>query len=76
MNNKFHAKLDNNEYISKIKMFLDTEGGFIYFNYNDAEQLSSIEKQFYWLINNKFNEYRNRFAMDILDHWIVISVLN
>lgn len=76
MNNKFYAKLDNEEYINKIKTFLEKEGGFIYFNFNNDEELSKINEQFHWLINDMFNRYKERLIMDILDHWVVISVLN
>lgn len=76
MNNKFYAKLDNEEYINKIKIFLEKEGGFIYFNFNNDEELSKINEQFHWLINDMFNRYKERLIMDILDHWVVISVLN
>lgn len=76
MNNKFYAKLDNEEYINKIKMFLEKEGGFIYFNFNNDEELFRINEQFHWLINGIFNKYKERLIMDILDHWVVISVLN
>lgn len=76
MNNKFYAKLNNEEYINKIKIFLEKEGGFIYFNFNNDEELFTINEQFHWLINGMFNKYKERLIMDILDHWVVISVLN
>lgn len=76
MNNKFYAKLNNEEYIKKIKIFLEKEGGLIYFNFNNDEELSKINEQFLWLINGMFNKYKERLIMDILDHWVVISVLN
>lgn len=76
MNNKFYAELNNEEYINKIKIFLEKEGGFIYFNFNNDEELSKINEQFHWLINGMLNKYKDRLIMDILDHWVVISVLN
>lgn len=76
MNNKFYAKLNNEEYINKIKIFLENEGGFIYFNFNNDEELTRINEQFHQLINCIFNKYKERLIMDIFDHWVVISVLN
>lgn len=76
MNNKFYAKLNNEEYINKIKTFLENEGGFIYFNFNNDEELTRINEQFHQLINCIFNKYKERLIMDIFDHWVVISVLN
>lgn len=76
MDNKFYAKLHNNEYIKKVEQFLKNEGGFVYFNYNTYSQLLCIIDKFNYLKFKKFNYYHNRLIMNIFDNWVVFCVLN
>ena len=76
LNNKFFADIIDEKYVDKIAEFLKDGGGFVYFNYNNDEELASIWKKYIWLINKKFNDHKNRIIISILEHWVIFSVLN
>lgn len=76
LNNKFFADIIDEKYVDKIAEFLKDGGGFVYFNYNNDEELASIWKKYIWLINKKFNDHKNRIIISIFEHWVIFSVLN